>query len=239
MPATTLLLGQTGQIGHELTRTLASLGPMVAPTRAELDLRSEDAIRYVVRQVRPAFVVNAAGYTAVDAAESDQHLASALNCDAPRTLAEASRAIGACFVHFSTDYVFDGTKRTPYVETDEPRPLSVYGCTKLKGENAIAAVGGAYLVFRTSWVYAARGKNFALTMLRLARERTKLLVADFRSTASDTTLGPVVTEAFRTDLAQSPSVVVVPATTVREVLRQLAAEGPVLYLFYLFDWSST
>jgi dTDP-4-dehydrorhamnose reductase len=173
-----LVFGGTGQIGHELVRALSPTGNVIAPTRDEVDLTSPDAIRAAVEQSAPALVVNAAGYTAVDAAESDEVACAALNAEAPGILAEACRRRGACLVHFSTDYVFDGAKNAPYVESDATRPLNVYGRTKLAGERAIEAIGGAYLIFRTSWVYAARGRNFALTMLRLARERTELSVVD-------------------------------------------------------------
>ena len=173
-----LVLGGTGQIGYELTRVLAPTYRVAAPTRDELDVLSARAIDQKILMLRPSIVINAAGYTAVDAAERDGDACRALNVDAPRALAEASRKIGAWFVHFSTDYVFDGEKRTPYLETDEPRPLSVYGQSKLDGERAIEDVGGNYLIFRTSWVYAPRGKNFPLTMLRLAHERAELAVVN-------------------------------------------------------------
>lgn len=173
-----LVFGGTGQIGHELVRALSRTGNVIAPTRDEVDLTSPDAIRAAVEQSAPTVVVNAAGYTAVDAAESDEAACAALNAEAPGILAESCRRRGACLVHFSTDYVFDGAKNAPYVESDATRPLNVYGRTKLDGERAIEEVGGAYLIFRTSWVYAARGRNFALTMLRLARERTELSVVD-------------------------------------------------------------
>jgi dTDP-4-dehydrorhamnose reductase len=173
-----LVFGGTGQIGHELVRELSRFENVIAPARNEVDLTSPDAIRAAVEQCAPAVVVNAAGYTAVDSAESDQAACVALNAEVPGVLAEACRDRGVCFIHFSTDYVFDGAKGTPYVETDATGPLNVYGQTKLAGESAIEAVGGTYLIFRTSWVYAARGKNFPLTMLRLARERTELAVVD-------------------------------------------------------------
>lgn len=151
---------------------------VIAPSRAELDLESIGDVREMVQRVRPALVVNTAAYTAVDAAESDVERCTRLNAELPGTLAASGRAVGACVVHFSTDYVFDGAKRTPYREDDATNPLSVYGRTKLHGEQAVIDAGGAYLVFRTSWVYAARGRNFALTMLRLAHDREDLRVVN-------------------------------------------------------------
>ncbi len=173
-----LVLGGTGQIGHEIVRALAWVGPIAAPARRDADLEQPDVARELVRRVKPTVVVNAAGYTAVDAAESDVDACARLNAELPRVLAEECRRVGALLVHFSSDYVFDGKKRTPYFESDEPNPLSVYGASKLAGEIAVANTGGAYLIFRTSWVYAARGRNFPLTMLRLARERAELRVVN-------------------------------------------------------------
>jgi len=158
---------------------LAHLGHMVAPGRNELDLASTGSIRSMMRTLRPQWVVNPAAYTAVDKAESDVDAAFAVNRDAPAVLAEEAKKIGAVLIHFSTDYVFDGTKPTPYVESDATNPLGVYGASKLAGEQAIAATGVAHLIFRTSWVYGATGKNFLLTLLRVAREREEMrIVAD-------------------------------------------------------------
>jgi dTDP-4-dehydrorhamnose reductase len=171
-----LLLGASGQVGHELARELSSLARVSAPTSTELDLSSPDAIREVIRAHRPLLIVNAAAYTAVDAAETDVERCTVLNARAPGVIAEEADRNGAYLVHLSTDYVFDGTKNTPYVETDETNPLGVYGRTKRDGELAIVSSAKRYLIFRTSWVYAARGKNFALTMRRLARERDELAV---------------------------------------------------------------
>ncbi|KWK52840.1 dTDP-4-dehydrorhamnose reductase [Burkholderia stagnalis] len=174
-----LVTGANGQVGFELTRSLQGLGPIVALHRSRLDLADPDQIRRVVRDVAPAVIVNAAAYTAVDRAESDEASAQRINGDAPGVLAEEARRAGALLVHYSTDYVFDGHGDRPFREDDATGPLNVYGRTKLAGEQAIAAVGGDSLVFRTSWVYGATGKNFLLTMLRLARERDELsVVAD-------------------------------------------------------------
>lgn len=174
MAKSILLLGADGQVGWELRRTLAPLGPVTACTRAEADLADLDHLRAVAAAAE--LIVNAAAYTAVDKAESEPELADLVNHRAVAVLAETARARGARLVHYSTDYVFDGAKPAPYIETDAVNPLSVYGATKLAGERAIAASGCRHLVFRTSWVYAARGRNFVRTMLRLAQERDELAV---------------------------------------------------------------
>lgn len=174
-----LLTGKNGQIGWELERTLQPLGEVIALDRKGMDLASADSIRAAIREIRPDLIVNAAAYTAVDQAESEPHLAMAVNGVAPGIIAEEAKRLGAAIVHYSTDYVFDGTKSGPYIEDDLTNPLSVYGRTKLAGEQAIQAVGLPHLIFRTSWVYGARGKNFLLTMLKLAKERDSLrIVAD-------------------------------------------------------------
>jgi dTDP-4-dehydrorhamnose reductase len=170
------LTGAKGQIGYELQRTCAPLGEVTACEKADFELADPDSIRRVVRDVRPNVIVNAAAYTAVDQAESEPALATAVNATAPGILAEEAKRLGASIVHYSTDYVFDGEKAGAYVEGDKPNPLSVYGRTKLAGEKAVAAAGAPYLVFRTSWIYGNRGRNFVLTMERLARERTELRV---------------------------------------------------------------
>ena len=172
-----LVIGALGQVGWELQRTLASLGSVTAIHRPDIDLASADSILSHVRQVKPAVIVNAAAYTAVDKAESEPEIAMAVNADAPRILAEAAKRIGAALVHYSTDYVFDGTKQGRYTETDTPNPLNVYGRSKLEGDRAIESVGGEFVIFRTTWVYGARGSNFLLTMLRLA-DKPELRIVD-------------------------------------------------------------
>ncbi len=174
-----LLTGANGQVGFELQRVLAPLGVLTACDRGQLDLGDRDALVHAVRSIKPRIIVNAAAYTAVDKAESEFGRAEAINAVAPAILAEEAKRVGAVLIHFSTDYVFDGASAVPYAEQAPTRPLNVYGRTKRDGERAIAAIGGACLVFRTSWVYGLRGGNFLLTMLRLAAEREELrVVAD-------------------------------------------------------------
>src|SRR5437879_1326694 len=175
---TILITGCLGQVGWELQRTLATLGRCVAIDRDELDLTQPDLVRAYVRDLKPSLIVNAAAYTAVDLAEQESELAQKLNADAPRVLAEEAKKLRAPFVTYSTDYVFDGTSTTAYTENSAPNPLSEYGRSKLSGDQAVASVGGAHLIFRTSWVYGARGKNFLLTMLRLAQDRTEIRIVD-------------------------------------------------------------
>jgi dTDP-4-dehydrorhamnose reductase len=173
-----LLLGRNGQVGWELARTLGPLGEVVALGSRELDLTEAEAIRRTVRLHGPDLIVNAAAYTAVDAAESDRERAFAVNAVAPGILAEEAARLSAALIHYSTDYVFDGRKMSPYEEIDAARPLNVYGASKLAGEKAVAAVGGPHLILRLSWVYGLRGRNFLRTMLRLATERQTLRVVD-------------------------------------------------------------
>ncbi|HWI14966.1 MAG TPA: dTDP-4-dehydrorhamnose reductase [Burkholderiales bacterium] len=174
-----LLLGKDGQVGWELQRSLAPLGPLVALGRSECDVGDFDALREAVRRVRPRVIVNAAAYTAVDRAEQDRELAFRVNGDAPGVLAEQARSLDIPLIHYSTDYVFDGEKAEPYVETDATHPQSVYGSSKLAGEQAVAAAGARAIVLRTSWVFGERGGNFVRTILRLAKEREELrVVAD-------------------------------------------------------------
>lgn len=174
-----LLFGKDGQVGWELQRALAPLGELIAVGEQQADFENLDHIRQLVRQSQPAVIVNAAAYTAVDKAESEPEKAQRINATAVGMLAEEAQRLNAWLVHYSTDYVYDGEKTSPYEEDDVPHPLSVYGKTKLAGDQLIAKSGARHLIFRTSWVYAARGGNFAKTMLRLARERDELkVVAD-------------------------------------------------------------
>jgi dTDP-4-dehydrorhamnose reductase len=176
---TILVTGVNGQVGFELARTLQGLGNVVAVDRATLDLSNLDQVRAVVRDVRPALIVNPAAYTAVDKAEEEFDLAMRINGEAPGVLAEEAKKLGAALIHYSTDYVFNGEKDGAYVEDDPTDPQNAYGRTKLAGEQAIAATGVNHLVLRTSWVYGTRGKNFLLTMLRLGADRPELkVVAD-------------------------------------------------------------
>jgi dTDP-4-dehydrorhamnose reductase len=174
-----LLTGASGQVGGELAKLLPAHGEVIALDRAALDLANPDAIVAVMRDTTPDIVVNAAAYTAVDLAERERDLAFAINGRAPQVFAEEAKRIGALLVHYSTDYVFDGRATTPYDESAATGPLNVYGESKLEGERAIAASGAAAMVLRTSWVYGLTGKNFFLTIRRLARERDELrIVAD-------------------------------------------------------------
>jgi dTDP-4-dehydrorhamnose reductase len=171
-----LLTGKDGQIGWELQRTLAPLGDVVAFGRDGLDLADLGALSAIVRALQPDVIVNAAAYTAVDQAQKEPQLAMRLNAEAPGVLAREATSIGGLLVHISTDYVFDGRKNSPYVEDDAVNPINSYGMSKLAGETAVRAAGGRHLILRTSWIYAARGRNFLKTILRLARERDELRV---------------------------------------------------------------
>jgi len=174
-----LLTGATGQVGGELLETLKPLGDVIAPTRVAMDLSNTASVREMIRAVRPRWIVNPGAYTAVDKAESEPDLAYAINAEAVKIIGQESKAINAGVIHYSTDYVFDGSGSTPYLETDATGPVSVYGASKLAGERALAESGAGHIVFRTSWVYGSRGKNFLLTILKLARERETLrVVAD-------------------------------------------------------------
>ena len=173
-----LLLGKNGQIGWELQRTLAPLGEVIAIGHKELDLTDERAIRRAVRSTNPNLIINAAAYTAVDKAESEPELAMAINGTAPGILAEEAALLRAALIHYSTDYVFDGTKTTPYTEGDTPNPINTYGITKLAGEEAIIATEANHLIFRTSWAYGLRGSNFLRTILRLAAEKDELSIVN-------------------------------------------------------------
>ena len=176
MRPTILLTGRTGQIGSQLHRLLPKLGRVIAPDRNELDLADHKSIRRVIGETSPQIIVNAAAYTAVDAAETDQARAFAINAVAPEIMALEAKRLGASLIHYSTDYVFDGRKRVPYSESDSTNPINVYGKTKLVGEEAVTSSGAPHLIFRTAWVYSTTGRNFLLTMLRLATERSELRV---------------------------------------------------------------
>ena len=173
-----LVTGSNGQVGSALQEALVGLGEIIAVDRTQLDLSSLDTIRDVVRSIRPSIIVNAAAYTAVDQAESDEATAYRINADAPGVLAEEAQHLGAALIHYSTDYVYDGSKSGAWMETDATDPLSVYGRSKLAGEEAIMSTGVPHLILRTSWVYGLHGKNFLLTMLRLAQSRTELSIVN-------------------------------------------------------------
>jgi dTDP-4-dehydrorhamnose reductase len=173
-----LIVGAYGQVGRELQRSFADAGEIIARDRDTVDLAEQDQVRAMVRGTTPDVILNAAAYTAVDRAESEPEAAMAVNSLASGILAEEALRVGALLVHYSTDYVFDGSKAGPWVETDEPNPLNVYGASKLAGEEAIQHAEGKYLIFRTSWVYGPHGQNFLLTMLRLGRERESLQIVD-------------------------------------------------------------
>jgi dTDP-4-dehydrorhamnose reductase len=173
-----LIVGAAGQVGVELKRRFAGFGSIVAVDLESVDLADEAQTRALVRRVRPDVILNAAAYTAVDRAESQHDLAMAINATAPRILAEEALPLNALLVHYSTDYVFNGEKEQPWIESDEPNPLNMYGTSKLAGEQAIQQMGGRFLIFRTSWVYGPHGNNFLFTMLRLGRERDRLSIVD-------------------------------------------------------------
>lgn len=173
-----LVPGKTGQVGCELQDALAPLGTVIALDPNQMDLANPDSIRRAIRDAKPEIIVNAAGYTFVDKAESEPELAMQVNGVAPGVMAEEAKRLGAILIHYSTDYVFDGELDRPYSEDDPPHPVNAYGKTKLAGERAIEAVGGQYLILRSSWIYSARGSNFVLTVLRLAREKPELAMAD-------------------------------------------------------------
>lgn len=174
-----LVTGKTGQVGYELERSLQGLGEIIAVDRSQMDLSNLDQVREVIRAVKPTLIVNPAAYTAVDKAESEPELAMLINGEAPGVMAVEARKLGAALIHYSTDYVFDGSKASPYTEDDPTCPINVYGRSKLAGEQAIQAAGVKHLILRTSWVYGMRGKNFLLTIRRLAQERDALsIVAD-------------------------------------------------------------
>lgn len=197
-PKRILLTGINGQVGHALLSTLTDY-EVVGLSRNELDLTNADAIRQAIREVKPSLVINPAAYTAVDKAEAEPDLASAINAKAPQVIAEEAAKLGCTLIHFSTDYVYDGLKKTPYVETDAVNPQSIYGKSKLAGEEAIKSVGLPHLILRASWVYGAYGHNFLKSILRLASEREQLgIVADQHGTpTSSASIALALTELIK------------------------------------------
>jgi dTDP-4-dehydrorhamnose reductase len=173
-----VVVGRHGQIAWDLQNSLPAVGLVSAVGRPQIDLADPGSIRKVIREFEPTVLVNAAAYTAVDQAEAEPELAMKVNCEAPQIMAEEMKRLNGLFITYSSDYVFDGDKASPYTESDPPHPLNVYGASKLAGDRAVETAGGSYLVFRTSWVYAARGKNFLRTIMRLAKERDELRVVD-------------------------------------------------------------
>jgi dTDP-4-dehydrorhamnose reductase len=174
-----LLTGRHGQVGYELERSLQPLGEVVAVDRSQMDLSDLSSVRETIRAARPQLIVNPAAYTAVDQAENEPELAMRINGEAPGVMAEEAQRLGAALIHYSTDYVFDGSRQGAYSEDDAPCPVNAYGRSKLAGERAVQASGVPHLILRTSWVYGTRGRNFLLTVQRLARERSELrIVAD-------------------------------------------------------------
>jgi dTDP-4-dehydrorhamnose reductase len=215
-----LLIGRNGQLGTELSSLLPRLGELAALNRQELDLTKPDDIRRTIREVRPQWIINAAAYTAVDQAEQDEATARAVNEEAPAVIAEEAKKSGGALVHYSTDYVFDGSKRSPYEETDIPNPINVYGRTKLGGERAIQASGALHLIFRTEWVYATQGRNFLLTILRLATQKQELrIVAD--------QIGSPTTSR---EIAAATAKVISKVTNREDGIRSLAANGGIYHM---------
>jgi dTDP-4-dehydrorhamnose reductase len=229
-----LLIGKNGQVGWELQRTLATLGEIITVGREQLDVADPASIRQVIREAKPQIIVNATAYTAVDKAEAEPELAMQVNGVAPGIMAEEAKRLDALLVHYSTDYVFDGTKQGAYVEEDVPNPLSVYGKTKLAGEQAIQATGANHLILRTSWVYGARGKNFLLTILRLAKERPELKIVDDQIGAP--TWSRMIAEATAQMLSQTFSPLT-PHTTFHALQRIESRSTPVVHSSLLTEWN--
>jgi dTDP-4-dehydrorhamnose reductase len=208
-----LLTGVNGQVGWELRKALMTVGEVIPASRTggtgilKMDLSQPESLRSVIREIQPQWIVNAAAYTAVDRAETETELAHAVNGIAPGVLAEEAKRCGATVIHYSTDYVFDGMKGSPYRETDVPNPLNVYGASKLAGEQAIQAVEVPHLIFRTSWVYGLRGKNFLLTMLNLAktREELKVVVDQIGSPTWSVTIAQATAQVMAQSLVMSPA----------------------------------
>ncbi|NDJ22618.1 dTDP-4-dehydrorhamnose reductase [Nostoc sp. B(2019)] len=196
-----LLTGVTGQVGWELQRTLITLGEVISVGRSQMDFAQLNTIRRIIRKVQPDLIINPAAYTAVDQAESEPDLVMAINGIAPGAIAEEAKRLGAAMIHYSTDYVFDGSNTTPYTEADKPNPQNIYGMTKLAGEQAIMAVGVPHLILRTSWIYGLRGKNFLLTMQKLAQEREEIRVVNNQIGAP--TWSRIIAEATAQILSQA------------------------------------
>jgi dTDP-4-dehydrorhamnose reductase len=173
-----LLLGINGQLGWELRRALATLGQVTALDYPQIDLTRPEQARRVIKQIKPQVIINATAYTSVDGAESEAEVALAINRDAPGIIAEEAKALGAAFIHYSTDYVYDGTKSEPYVETDLPNPVNTYGLSKLAGEHEITQIGGTYLILRTSWLYSLRGETFVNKVLKWSRQYETLRIVE-------------------------------------------------------------
>ena len=193
-----LIIGAAGQLGSTLITRLASLGTVAGTDRAALDLRDLEAIPTALSRLQPELILNAAAYTAVDMAEEEPDLAHLINRDAPAVIARWAAENGRPLIHFSTDYVFDGSGEAPWSETDTPGPLSVYGCSKLAGEETVRAAGGDFLIVRTSWVYTSRGTNFLRSIARLAQDRTQLRIVADQTGAPTSTL--VIADALHTIL---------------------------------------
>jgi dTDP-4-dehydrorhamnose reductase len=173
-----VIVGRNGQLAWEANQQFQGLGEIICVGRPEFDLLNIEGVRAEIRRIKPTVLINAAAYTAVDQAESELEAAMKVNSEAPAALAEEAKRLGALFITYSTDYVFNGKKTSSYNEGDPTAPLNVYGASKLSGERAVEAIGGSYLIFRTSWVYGARGKNFLRTILKLAAERPELKIVD-------------------------------------------------------------
>jgi len=173
-----LLLGINGQLGWELRRALATLGQVTALDYPQIDLTRPEQARRVIKRIKPQVIINATAYTSVDGAESEAEVALAINRDAPGIIAEEAKALGAVFIHYSTDYVYDGTKSEPYVETDLPNPVNIYGQSKLAGEHEITQIGGTYLILRTSWLYSLRGETFVNKVLKWSRQYETLRIVE-------------------------------------------------------------
>lgn len=199
-----LLTGRNGQVGFELERALAAVGQVDARDRTSLDIFYPDMIRQAVRQAKPDVIVNAAAYTAVDQAESEPDVAMEVNGVAPGVLGEEAKRLGALLVHYSTDYVFNGSQSAAYREEDVPDPLSAYGRSKLAGEHAVIASGCRHFIFRTSWVYGPRGRNFLLTILKAAREKSELRVVDdqFGAPTSSLSIAEATAHALKMSSAE-------------------------------------